>query len=429
MSDFDFIRRVGDIEEYRLPANGLRVLRMASHAAPVALLMLTYGVGSRHEGPGTRGGSHMLEHMMFKGSERFHRSEGRSIFDMLHPLGAQANATTWFDRTHYFDLVPSEHLDIAAEIEADRMRGLRILPEDLESERDVVLNEHDMVAGDPLERLHLAVWGEAFREHPYGHPVIGTRDDIRALDRDGLYAHYHRYYHPDNATLTLIGDLDRDRVRALALRHFASIPARGGGFDPDDGDEPAQQGERRVTIAQSGGAGLVMLGYRMPEATHPDVPALELLGMILGAGKLSRLHRPLVSAGLANHVWCTVSRLRRPGLFQVQAMLCDEAHRDAVERTMRDAIADLAEHGVADRELARVRGRARGDLLLSRDGPMAIAMQLNEAIAAGDWTSHPMLLDRLDAVRAEDVRRVARQYLVDAQLTVGHLVETAELAS
>ena len=131
MSGFHFVRRVGGIEEYRLAANGLRVLFMETHAAPVALLMLTYEVGSRHEAAGFKGASHMIEHLMFKGSARFNKQAGTSIFDLLHPVGAQTNATTWLDRTNYFNLVPVGHLEIAADIEADRMRNLRIVPTDL----------------------------------------------------------------------------------------------------------------------------------------------------------------------------------------------------------------------------------------------------------------------------------------------------------
>lgn len=423
MSGFRCIRSVGGIEEYRLAANGLRVLFMEARAAPVALLMLTYEVGSRHETDGFKGASHMIEHLMFKGSARFNRQLGTSIFDLLHPVGAQTNATTWLDRTNYFNLVPVSHLEIAADVEADRMRNLRIAPADLEAERTVVLNEHDMYAGDPLERLNQAVWGAAFRDHPYGHPVLGTRDDILGLTREHLFEHYNRYYWPDNATLTVIGDVDRKRTFDLVRRHFEPLPSANRSFETDHGAEPGPHGEQRVVVEQEGQPGWVMLAYRTPDGSSADADALELLGSVLTCGKLSRVYRPLVVTGLATGAWSSISRLRHPGLFQVQSLLgSDQAHL-RVEQVLRDAIADIRRHGVSQQELDRAKGRTRGNLLTSRDGPVAVALQLNEAIAAGDWTSYAAATDRIAAVTVADVQRVARDYLIDARLTVGHLAQ------
>ena len=426
MSGFRFVRSVGGIEEYRLTENGMRVLFMETHAAPVALLMLTYDVGSRHETAGFRGASHLIEHLMFKGSARFNKQEGTSIFDLLHPVGAQTNATTWLDRTNYFNLVPVSHLEIAVDIEADRMRNLRIAPTDLEAERTVVLNEHDMYAGDPLERLNQAVWGAAFRHHPYGHPVLGTRDDILGLTRERLFAHYHRYYWPDNATLTVIGDVERECIFDLVRRYFEPVPAADRTLETGLEPEPDQHGERRVVVEQAGQPGWIMLAYRTPSGSNPDTDALELLGDILTSGKLSRLYLPLVATGLTTGAWASTSRLRHGGFFQVQALLGSGQDHHRVEQILRDAIGDIRRHGVSQQELDRAKGRARGNLLTSRDGPVAVALQINEAIAAGDWTSYATAIDRIAAVTIADVQRVARDYLSDARLTVGHLVQPPE---
>jgi zinc protease len=419
--DVPFVREVGGIEEYRLAANGLRVLYMPIAAMPVALTMLTYAVGSRHEPPGLKGASHMIEHMMFKGTDRYRRALGTSIHDLLHPFGAQVNATTWMDRTHYFNLVPVEQLDLSLEIEADRMRGLRMEADDLEAERAVVLNEHDLYAGDPLERLHQALWSAAFPAHPYGHPVLGTREDILGLQRDALFDFYHRHYRPDNATLTVIGDVARERVLDLARRHFGDIAVSDAHVDADTAPEPAQRGERRITLAQATPPDWVMLGYRTPDGRSADLDALELLGLILVGGKLSRLYRPLLASGLATHAWSSVARLHDPGLFQVQAQPALAQDHARVERMIRDAIDAIRRDGVTDAEVARAQGFLRGQLATGRDGPMAMAMQLNEAIAAGDWTRYATVLDRIAAVTPADVQRVANAHLVDTQLTVGHL--------
>lgn len=423
--DAHHVRSVGGIEEYRMLANDLRVLFMPWRAAPVALTMLTYRVGSRHETPGVKGGSHMIEHLMFKGTQRFNKRDGTSIHDLLHPVGGIANATTWLDRTNYFDLVPNDHAAIAADIEADRMRHLRIDPDELEAERSVVLNEHDLYASDPLERLNQAVWAAAFPRHPYGEPVIGTRDDIAGLTRERLLQYYDAHYWPDNATLTVIGDLRRAQALELAQKYFAPIPAGHRAFESRCDEEPEQREERRVTVAQSGQPSWLMLAYKSPEGTHPDADALDVLGRILAGGACTRADASLIATGLASSVWCSISRLARPGLFQVQAFLGDRGAHDAAERALRDAIDDIRRHGVSQDELDLAKGRIRGQCLTSRDGPVAIALQLNEAIAAGDWTAYPAGAERIAAVTADDVRRVARRYLRDERLTVGHLVDGA----
>ncbi|RDZ27369.1 M16 family metallopeptidase [Lysobacter silvisoli] len=410
----------------RLAGNGLNVLHLPLRTAPVALLMLTYDVGSRHESMGTRGVSHMLEHMMFKGSARYHKGEGRSIHQLLLPLGAQVNATTWYDRTNYFSLVPRDSLDLAADIEADRMGELRLDADELDTEIQVVLNEYDRCLSDPLEQLHQAVWQAAFPQHPYGRPVLGVREDIAGFRREQLYAHYRRHYRPDNATLTVIGDVDVDEAMAIAQRRFGDIEP-GGAIAAVEAAAPPQDGERRASVSGLGAPGIVMLAYRAPPGLHADADALELLGAILAGGRYSRLHRRLVPAGLALEVWPSLSRLRQAGLWQLGAVLHPEAEHGRLEQAMREALAEVVRDGVSEEELTRARARIRGQLLTSRDGPLAIAMQLNEAIAAGDWRSYALAPERMAAVTATEVARVARAYLREDALTVGWLADAERL--
>jgi len=406
------VRRVGGIDEYRVAGNGLRVLYAPWHAAPVAVLMLTYDVGSRHEPVGRKGMSHLLEHMMFKGSRAFDRRKRASILDLLPAVGAKVNATTWLDRTNYFDLAPIAELDLAAAIEADRMCDLLLDADDLEAERAIVLDEFDLRDGDPNERLAQAVWSAAFADHPYAVPVIGVREDILAISREDLREHHRRYCHPGNATLTIVGDLDTARVSAIVAAHFAGIPARGNA-DADVPAPPTHPARRRVDVASSNAMPMVALAYPIPHGLHRDTDALELLALVLAGGMLSRLHADLVAPGIAVAVSARVSRLRGPGLFEVQAAFDDAAAFDRVERALLDAVARIRAQGVDADELARVKGQARGQLLTSRDGPIAIAMQLNEAIAAGDWTSYATASERLAAVSTQDVQRVAALHLRD----------------
>lgn len=425
-SNFRYLRSAGGIEEYRLAANGLRLLTMDAPAFPVALLMVTYEVGSCHETSGFNGASHMLEHMMFKGSARFNKQLGTSIYDLLQPVGTLINATTWLDRTNYFNLAPTSHLELVAEIEADRMRKLRIDPRDLEVERTVVLNEHDQHAGNPLEKLYQSVWSMAFASHPYGAPVLGTREDIQGFTRDSLLQHYNSYYWPNNATVTVIGDVRREHVLDVVGRHFEHVPAADNLPDAGHEAEPEQRSERRVVVEQSCQPGWIMLAYKASTGLSRDADALELLGSILAGSKLSRLYRQLVITQLAAGAWSSSPRLKHPGLFLVQALLGASQDHHRVEQLIRDAIGDIRNHGVSQEELERAKGQASGSLLTSRDGPLVIAMQLNEAIAAGDWTSYATAVDRYGAVSTADVQRVARQYLTDERLTVGYLVQATD---
>lgn len=412
------------LEAYRLAANGLRILYLPMRTAPVALLMLTYEVGSRHEGEGMRGVSHMLEHMMFKGSARFDKQRGNGIHDLLLPLGAQVNATTWFDRTHYFNLVPRDRLDLVAQIEADRMSHLSLDAAQLDTEKSVVLNEFDRVVGDPVEQLQLAVWRAAFARHAYGVPVLGLREDIAGFDRDRLLAHYRAHYRPDNATVTVIGDVGRDEALEIVARHFGDVPPRPQPTVVECA-EPEQAGERRTRVASPGAPGVVMLAYRTPAGLDPDLDALEVLGLVLAGGRSSRLHRRLVATGAASEVWFSLSRLRHPGLLQLGAVVTSDDGYAQVEQALREAIAELRRDGVSADEVARAQARIRGSLLTSRDGPLAIAMQLNEAIACGDWRAYATAADRIDAVTPADVARVVDRYLRDLGLTVGYLTDTA----
>lgn len=422
-----FVREVGGIAEYRC-ANGLRLLHLSMPSMPVALAMITCEVGSRHEPAGLKGASHMIEHMMFRGSARFHRGIGTSIHALLQPLGVEVNATTWLDHTHYFDLAPSEHLDLVLEIEADRLQALRLDAEDLEAERGVVLNEHDLYAGDPMEKLHAAVWRAAYGDHPYGHPVLGTRDDILGLGREALVGYWRRHYRPGNATLALIGDVARERALALAQRPFGAW-RDDGAPDQDDVPPPSpHDGERRVVVRQAAPPEAVMLAWRGPDGRSRDADALALLGPILIGGKGARLYRPLIASGLAVAGWHHAWRLRQPGLFQLQAEPATPGDHARVERLLRDAVAAIVRDGVGADELDRAKGFLRGQLAIQRDGPMAIALQLNEAIAAGDWTLYPTLPGRIASLTAGDLQRAAARHLVDARLTVGHLVRDASAA-
>jgi len=419
---FEFVDASGGIEEYTLTSNGLRVLVLEQAAAPVVAFMVTYHVGSRNEWTGLTGATHILEHLMFKGTERFHKKKGTSIFETLQRVGARVNATTWFDRTNYYEMLPKQHLPLAIEIEADRMRGALLDAEDLESERTVILNEYDRGKNEALRNLYDAVWSAAFVAHPYHHPTIGWRSDIENVTPEGLRHFYDTYYWPNNATISIIGDVDRQEVLALVDEYFGALEAAPEPIPEMHTREPEQQGERRVKVHQEGQLGAVMTSYKSPEGLSEDADALDILARVLASGKGGRLFKRLTDRGLTADVFAMSARLRDPGLFSLFAFLTPEATHDAVEAGMREVVRDVQQEGITDEELQRAKTQLKAKEAFGRDGPFAIASQLNEAIAAGDWTLYTTYLDRIDRVTAADVQRVAETYLQPQRVTVGHYI-------
>jgi len=410
------------IECYRLTENDLRILLLPQDGAPVATSMVTYHVGSRNERTGHTGATHMLEHLMFKGTERYHKREGTSIFETLQRVGAKVNASTWLDRTNYFEMLPTEHLPLALDIEADRMRGALLDPDDVEDERTVILNERDRKQNDPVSRLFDEVWGAAFVAHPYHHPTIGWKSDIESITPDGLREFYDTFYWPDNATLSIVGQFDRPEVLAEAAEQFGTIDAAPHDIPEVTTDEPEQSGQRRVTVRQDGQLGAVLMGYKSPPALDEDSDVLDVLARILASGKGSRLYRRCTDQGLTSDVFGINFRLRDPGLFSVFAYLAPDQDHETVEAAIEDTIEDIKTNGVTAGELDRARSQLRAQTAFDRDGPMRVASQLNEALAAGDWTLYTEYLDRLDDITVDDVQRVARKYLTSETSTVGRYV-------
>ncbi|WP_420457021.1 M16 family metallopeptidase [Rubrivirga sp.] len=428
---FAFVRSLGGVEEYRHRENGLVVLLAPEAAVPVVAFQVTYRVGSRNEGAGLTGATHLLEHLMFKGSERFNRDLGTSVFQMLQSLGGQINATTWYDRTNYYALLPSEHLERAVEIEADRMRGARVRDQDLASERTVVLNELDRGENEPLRKLLHATYATAFHAHPYGHPVIGWRSDVETVTAEGLRHFYDTYYWPRNATATVAGAFDRAHALALVDRHFGAIPS-GPDAAPEAPEplvhrdvvtrEPEQRGERRVTVRQAGELGAVLLAYKAPAGLDETADALDVLVQVLAGGKTGRLYRALTDPGLATSASAYFPRLRDPGLFIAYATLAPDVAHETAEAALGEALRAVATDGVTGAELARARRQVVADEAFGRDGPYAVVAQINEAVAVGDWTLFADYRDRIEAVSAADVQAAAAAVLDDDRRTVAWYV-------
>ncbi len=426
-SAFEYIKSSGGIAEYRLLSNGLTVLLMEDHSAPVATFMVTYHVGSRNEAIGHTGATHILEHMMFKGSKDYNREKGTRVAEVLQNLGAQINATTWMDRTNYFELLPSEHLEEGIKVEADRMRNAFIRDEDRQSEMTVVRNEFERGENDPFNALDKQIWATAFQAHPYHHSTIGWRSDIENVSTERLKEFYDTFYWPNNATATVIGDFDTEEVLAMIERHFGQYTSAPHDIPAMYTAEPAQEGPRRLEINRSGQTGIVGIAHKIPDGRSEEMYAIQIMSRILGEGKSSRLYRKLVDAGLAMDMYMWDFAFHDPGLFIAYVFMTPGTDHARVEQIILDEYEALKTDGVTADEVARAKAQIRSDIAFSRDGSYSVASSLNEAIAIGDWTLYTTQLDKYDAVTPAQIREVANKYLIKDHSTTGWFVpETPE---
>lgn len=421
----EYVQTLDGIEEYRLTSNGLHILLLPNEGLPVASVMVTYQVGSRNEVTGTTGATHILEHMMFKGTEKYNSANGTLGTDystQMERIGARSNATTYFDRTNYYAVLPSEYVPLAIELEADRMRNLRITQEDLDSEMTVVRNEYERGENNPVRTLIKEIYASAFVAQPYGHPVIGWLSDIENTSPEKLRAFYDIYYWPENTYLTVIGGFDKATTLEAIVEYYAAVPKAPTAIPTVNTVEPEQLGPRRLIIERSGQVGVVAIAFKVPEGAHEDWAALWLLEQLIGADKTGRLYRALEDKGKASATFTFAPQLRDPSLFFFAAYMTPDATHEETESIMLEEIQKVIKNGIDEEELARAKSVIQADTVYGRDGPYAIADQINEAIAMGDWSSYVTLPKAIQELSAAEVQRVAAKYFVERTSTTGWFV-------
>ena len=419
---FNQIKESGGITEYQHKKNGLTVLFLENHNAPVITFMVTYRVGSRNEAIGHTGSTHLLEHLMFKGSEQFNKEGGTAIWNVLQDVGAMINATTWFDRTNYFELLPKEHLPQAVKIEADRMRSAFIRDDDRKSEMTVVRNEFERGENDPWEALDKNIWATAYQAHPYHHSTIGWRSDIENVPTERLKEFYDTFYWPNNATVTVIGDFDKAKTLVLLDQKFGSISRSPHTIPEMYTTEPIQEGPRRITVKRAGEMPIIGIAHKIPEGTNKDIYALQILGRILGYGKTSRFYKRFIDTGLAADVNVWSYPLHDNGLFITYLFIAGDDSCEDVEKEILDEYAKIISDGVDVEELQRAKSQINAQTAFTRDGTYSVASNLNEAIALGDWTYYTTFLKKIENVSIDDIRRVANTYLKEDQSTTGFFI-------
>jgi zinc protease len=418
------------VAQYRLKSNGMTILLAPDRSSPVFSFMVVYHVGSRNEAPGNTGSAHLLEHMIFnKSTENFGKAHGHPTFqDVLYEAGADyasSNMTTGYDRMNGFSTLPSDKLELAMRIEAERMQRALILDSERQSEMSVVRNEFEIGENNPTEALQKALVATAIQAHPYHWNPIGYRSDIEGVTTEKLREHYQAFFHPDNSEAILAGDFDTDAALALFDREFGAFAKATRPIPQVITVEPPQEGERRVVVRRPGTTALVALAYPRPGASHPDFYALDVLASVLGDGVNGRLYQALVERGLATSVNADNPTLRDPYPLLVGATCAPGKGNAEVEAALKEALAAVADKGITEVELRRAQQQIEVLVARSRDGPYSVASALGEAVASADWKWFLTYVDRIKAVSADDVRRVAATYLVPDHATVGWFVPAA----
>jgi len=409
-------------------ANGLEVVVIPDHRAPVVTHMLWYKVGSADETPGKSGLAHFLEHLMFKGTEK--NPSGR-FSQVVATIGGQENAFTSADYTGYFQRVPRDQLKAMMEFEADRMTGLELTDDVVRPELNVVLEEQNMrVANNPAARLGEQMDAALYLNHPYGRPVIGWRHEIEQLNREGALEFYRRFYAPNNAILVVAGDVTADEVRTMAEETYGKVP-RFAEIKPRlRPQEPAQQAARTVTLADPRVTQPSVSRYYLAPSSLKARPgeseAIDVLAHILGRGSNSRLYQKLVvdkniavNAG-ASYDGTTVDNTR----FGVYGSPKPGTTLPQLEQAIDVVIDDLIEHGVTAEELERAKSRMIADSVYANDNQRMMAQWYGASLATGATVDEVRTWpDRIRLVTAEAVRDAARRWLDKQRSVTGYLVK------
>ncbi|MBK8988425.1 MAG: insulinase family protein [Chloroflexi bacterium] len=413
--------------------NGLTIILKEMHHAPVASFMVWYRVGSRNEIPGRTGVSHWLEHMMFKGTPKY--PDG-TLDRLVSREGGHWNAFTWLDFTAYYETMPADRIDLALDLEADRMKNTRFSAREVEAERQVILAERGMYENDPHFLLNEELTAAAFRVHPYHHEVIGDMADLQTMTRADLRDHYRRYYAPNNAIAVLVGDFDTAVILPRLAELFGPIPV-GKAAPAITRQEPPQRGERRIVVNGPGDAPTLSAAYRAPAATHPDYFALTLLnaafagggslGMFGGGGsnKSSRLYKALVDTDLAVAAYGGLTPTIDPYLYVITAVVNNGSvlagHTlTAVEAALDAEIGRLAAEPITQAELDKALKRAKAEFVMAGESITGQAQLLGMAEAVtGDYRWFETVLEQLKAVTLTDIERVRATYLRKQARTIG----------
>jgi zinc protease len=397
--------------------NGLRVILSEDHTAPVFSLVLVYNVGSRDERNGRTGFAHLFEHMMFKGSE--HVGSGEHFYTVF-TNGGTMNGTTGKELTTYYETMPANQLDAALFLEADRMRSLDITADNLDNQRNAVQEERRLrVDNQPYGRADEAIDDLAFDNAAYKHSVIGSMADLNEASVDDVRLFFKTYYAPNNATLVITGDVNTNAALARVRQHFEAIPAQQAP-PAVDVEQPAQTGERRLTIEDPlARLPRVDIGYRIPSTLSPDDDTIDVLAEILAGGRSSRFYEHIVRQQRAVSVRASAGNSRGPRLFGIEATPAPGTTPGDLEQAIYAEIDGVKGGPVADAEIEKARNTARRRFMGTLETSLSRARSLAlYAMFFGDPGVINTRWERFARFNAADVQRVAKLYLTPENRTV-----------
>jgi zinc protease len=403
--------------------NGLTVITKEVRTAPVVSVQVWYRIGSRNEEPGVNGIAHQLEHMMFKGTKERPVQFGR----LFSALGSQFNAFTSYDETAYFGTVGRDKLEALLILEADRMQGALIGAEQLESEKRVVISELQGYENSPGYRLDRAVMRAAFPNHPYGLPVGGTKADVEKFTVEQVRKYYQTYYSPDNAILVITGDFDAEPTLQRVKEIFGKVPKRPKTAPSANSPNAATttSSKEPVVLREPGSAALLQAVYPLPDANHPDVPAIDVMDAVLTGGRSSRLYQALVESGLASTVSAYPAELIEPGWYTISVTAAPGQTPAKVNQVLQKSLAELRQKGVTQAELDRAKTQLLATFVLQNQDITSLASQLGYSeLIARDYRYIERYLATVALVTPADVQRVAKAYLDPAKQTIGFFEPT-----
>ena len=405
--------------------NGLKVLVKEDHRSPIAVSQVWYKVGSSYEPGGITGVSHMLEHMMFKGTDKHAAGEFSRI---IAENGGEENAFTGQDYTAYFQTMEASRLPVSFELEADRMRGLHLLPEELKKELQVVTEERRMRTDDnPQAKMNEHFMAMAYANSPYKHPVIGWPSDIANYKVEDLQAWYQRWYAPNNATLVVVGDVQPNAVFDLAEKYFGELKASEI-IPLKPQIEIEQLGVRKMTVKVPAKLPAVVLGYKVPSLKttidENEAYALEVLAGVLDGGNSARLSSTLirgqqiaVSTGAGYNL-----NARLSALFELEATPAEHKSVTDLELVLKAEVAKLQKDLITADELQRIKAQVLATDIYQKDSAFYQAMELGTFETAGlGWQKAGEYVSKINQVTPEQVRAVAQKYLVEDHLNIAYL--------
>lgn len=407
-----------DIKEHRLD-NGMKVLTIEDHSAPMISFQIHYLAGSRNERPGITGISHLFEHMMFKGSKNIGPEEHARI---IQSNGGSMNAFTTTDNTSYFEILPADKLELAMKLESERMENLIIAEDKLKSEREVVRSERKMRSvSTPYGTAKELLFTTMFDRHPYQWPVVGWDSDLAAITVDDCKEYFRKHYAADNAVAVIVGDFRTEEALALMKKYFGHLKAQGGAT-PVPTYEVAQRGEKRVTFKKFAQAPAFFAGFHVPGMSDPDAPALEVISTILTTGESSRLYQRFVRTGKAGSISTDVGIFfptKDPSVFQVEVIANPGENIEEIEKGVWEEFGKLKTDGVPAEELEKAKKQNEASFIFGLQAINWRGVQTGIfQVRADNCNRINTYTDEIRKLTSDDIKRVAQKYFSENNRTV-----------